>query len=298
MSIQVKCPRCKRVSAVGESASGKSIKCGCGAIIAVEVEATEEVSKPQTPSGKPARPLVKKSTALRGNENGSPSHAPQRKSKNGRREKQNSSLSVTMLSGFALIALGIGGYFAFSRGGASTSSAEGRNQHGESPPPQSPQGPSTSKPPEKSSTGKVSIEVSWKFNNALGNRADAGATVILIPKTSPQKIKIESLETILDDTREKLAHQGAYAANVGASGFAKFSKVMVGEYTALLISKNTSTVAGAANLALLKKLLEPESEMGRLAIEIVANRRIGTISISVSANDETESSYDFGYTDF
>jgi hypothetical protein len=69
-------------------------------------------------------------------------------------------------------------------------------------------------------TGTVSGNVFWKYNDYVGNKADAGATVYLIPE---EKTK------------------GALKSNCDVSGNFRFEGVPYGNYLVIVISENTKT---------------------------------------------------------
>ena len=87
---------------------------------------------------------------------------------------------------------------------------------------------------EATTTGTVTGEVTYKYNNYVGNRGDAGSTVLLISKN------IESLPDELAYGSTYDLPEGCYATEVSGSGNYTFNNIPTGEYVLIFISKNTS----------------------------------------------------------
>ena len=105
----------------------------------------------------------------------------------------------------------------------------------------SPVSSADSRPPARKS-GMVRVNVTWQDN--VGNKPDTDATVVLIPKSFQGRVPDDEIAPNaasmgFDQHKENLQRLGVYAAVVGGNGLAVIGNVPPGDYTLIIISKNT-----------------------------------------------------------
>jgi hypothetical protein len=143
--------------------------------------------------------------------------------------------------------------------------------------------------------GRARIHVTWEYNKFVGSRSDTNSTVILIPKELQEKGSYLGLSpTYQDDTfneaKKYLQKQGIYASRVGGNGSALLSNVPEGEYTLIIVSKNTNDSMEARTVA--------KTEMARYMLDgdIASVHKVHITDLTVIAGEEVEYSHDFGNT--
>jgi tetratricopeptide (TPR) repeat protein len=143
--------------------------------------------------------------------------------------------------------------------------------------------------------GKVRVTVTWEYNKYVGNRADTNAVVILIPKGFNGRVPSTGLDPVvahitLDGTKKELEQQGVYAGLVGGNGTAVLAGVPGGDYTLIIMSKNTNEWPEISTLMeqRLAKYLD-KGDSARL-------HKVHITDITVVSGEETEYSHDFGNT--
>jgi hypothetical protein len=144
--------------------------------------------------------------------------------------------------------------------------------------------------------GKVRITVTWEYNKYVGNRADTNAVVILIPKGFSGRVPSAALDPVvahitLDETKKnELERQGVYAGLVNGNGTAVLAGVPGGDYTLIIMSKNTNEWPEISTLMerQLAKYLDKGDSAGLHKVHIT--------DITVVPGEETEYGHDFGNT--
>lgn len=150
---------------------------------------------------------------------------------------------------------------------------------------------------EVSKTGTVTGEVTWLYNNFIGNKPDKGAPVILIStkvKSLPDRlgygISLENLDL----------PEGVYTTTVTGTGNYTFDNVPIGDYYLVIISNNTNEktdqVTGSGSWGEAYALF---SEQGQeYALTTAKLHKTRSTKIKVSDGETTNYSYDFGMTYF
>lgn len=162
------------------------------------------------------------------------------------------------------------------------------------------QAPLPASEPKVQKKGKVVVTVTWQYNKYVGTKPDTDATVILIPKTYKQKLKVDyvdlSLWAIVVD-KEQLSQDGIFIEKVNGQGRAIFNRVPVGQYTCAIQSKNTKAYQERAKLTvdIMKYYFECNDLSKELHSTIIKNFK--TEDVTVDEGDEIEVSHDFGNTD-
>jgi outer membrane murein-binding lipoprotein Lpp len=126
--------------------------------------------------------------------------------------------------------------------------------------------------------GRFRINVTYKYNDFVGNRADVGASVVL--------------QSINSNTN-------VYSGKVGGDGYAVINQIIPGKYLCLIISANTQSGGSisqddADNVR--KYLTYPPPIGDKMANIYLLNAtmyKIKTMFVNVSAGEETQTSYDF-----
>lgn len=95
----------------------------------------------------------------------------------------------------------------------------------------------------------------------------------------------------IPDEADELEKCGAYMVYAGGDGRAVFNRVIAGEYTMIIISKNTEDLADTWEIS--QKILSRYFDGD---IKIYNKMHIG--EIDVYSGDTVEYSHDFGYTRF
>ena len=145
---------------------------------------------------------------------------------------------------------------------------------------------------EKVKYGTVTGEVTYKYNDYVGNRGDTGSTVLLISKN------VTSLPDNLAYGMTSDLPEGCYATQVSGSGQYTFNNVPTGEYVLIFISKNTcpnpSMVAGFYCWGTTVYNMFSKEGQER-ASDYVILHKIHNIEITVTEGQNTYS-HDFGIT--
>jgi len=140
--------------------------------------------------------------------------------------------------------------------------------------------------------GKVTGEVTYKYNDYVGSKPDTGAQMLLISKA------VTSLPDNLAYGTTSDLPEGCYATKVSGGGNYTFNNIPVGEYVLIFISKNTTpnpaTAAGFYNWGI--TVYDMFSEEGqKRASDYAKLHKIHNIDITVTEGEVTYS-HDFGIT--
>ena len=146
-------------------------------------------------------------------------------------------------------------------------------------------------------TGKIKGTVLWKYNDYVGVKGDAGASVYLFSKnaTYPTYTK-EQLFSWIDGEKDL---KDVYETKVDVNGNYSFEDIPVGKYIGVISSKNTTR-----NIS---EKLQPnktlKSLIGDFNYEIFEANRMTLYKhivkeIDVKVDKTTDFSTDFGYTYF
>jgi 23S rRNA pseudoU1915 N3-methylase RlmH len=149
--------------------------------------------------------------------------------------------------------------------------------------------------------GKVSGTITYLYNKYIGNRADTGAKVWLIPKNgSASKNNLSSyVGWALSFECEKI---GVYCASVDGMGNYIFDRIPVGEYLLVIKSNKTTSGSGFDNKESYEKAISnavsgyvTKTNADFLG-KYIGYQKYTFKSITVYENDTTNVSYDFGIT--
>ena len=144
----------------------------------------------------------------------------------------------------------------------------------------------------KMKTGKLTGDVSYKYNNYVGNKPDTGAQVILVSK------KVKSLPDNVGYGIMKDAGEGVYSIKVDGSGKYTFDRLPIGEYYVVIISRNTNEnmdyVTGTRSWGDVYLLFSETGKEKALSTAKVFKTR--TTTITIEYGETTTYSYDFGIT--
>lgn len=145
----------------------------------------------------------------------------------------------------------------------------------------------------KNKPGKVIITVTWKYNDFVGNKADADAVVVLVPEglqgKLPDCLAPGFAKIVLEGRRKALENKGAYIEIAGGDGKATFNRVKPGKYTAVIVSNNTreDSVQNKLQMKSLERYFDDPSTI---------LHKVTTMKIELLADETFEKSYDFGLT--
>ena len=143
--------------------------------------------------------------------------------------------------------------------------------------------------------GKLTVEVTYLFNNFVGNKPDTDAIVLLIPKDYTKKIPIKlGLDTTILVEGGDMEKDGLQHAKVSGSGKAKFNKIAAGKYTCVIQSNRTNNYGMdgmiSATAGMLGKYFTGDLK------QVGTHKRYHIQDVEIEENDETEISHDFGVT--
>ena len=147
----------------------------------------------------------------------------------------------------------------------------------------------------KIKTGSISGNVTYKYNNYVGNKPDTGTVVFLISK------KVTSLPDSMGYgwTWDVDDYEGVYATKVDGSGNYILNDIPVGEYYIVLISENTNSGklnAGATYWGPVYRMFSKEGK--ERADNQAFMSKIKYESVTISDGKTTSFSHDFGITYF
>ena len=149
----------------------------------------------------------------------------------------------------------------------------------------------------KIKTGSISGNVTYKYNNYVGNKPDTGTVVFLISKgvtSLPDSMGSGSTWEVDDCECE-----GVYATEVDGSGNYILNDIPVGEYYIVLISKNTNTGKQNAGAMYWGPVYNMFSDEGKERADSQAFlSKIEYESVTISEGKTTSFSHDFGITYF
>lgn len=126
--------------------------------------------------------------------------------------------------------------------------------------------------------GRLRLNVTYKYNDFVGNRADVGASVVLQSISSTTNM---------------------YSGKVGGDGYAVINQIIPGKYLCLIISANTQSGGSISqdDVDNVKKYLTYPPPIGDKMANIyllsATMFKIKTMFVNVSAGEETQTSYDF-----
>jgi len=127
--------------------------------------------------------------------------------------------------------------------------------------------------------GRLRVNVTYKYNDFVGSRADVGASVVLQSVNSETNI---------------------FSGKVGGDGYAVISQIIPGKYLCLIISANAKSGGEIPqeDTDRIKKYMTFSPPLNdQLANIYLLNAtmfKIKTMFVNISAGDEMQTSYDFG----
>lgn len=145
----------------------------------------------------------------------------------------------------------------------------------------------------KVKTGSVTGNVTYKYNNYVGNKPDTGTEVILVSTS------ITSLpDHIAAVVKMNSLPEGCFYTKVDGSGNYTINNVPVGEYYIVLLSANTNenrnSVSGYLSWGKVYGMFSKEGQESALVMARIYKTR--TSKITVYEDQTTTYSYDFGIT--
>mgnify|MGYP002625659913 CR=1 FL=1 len=149
--------------------------------------------------------------------------------------------------------------------------------------------------------GKLSGNVTYFYNNFVGNRADTSANVFLIPKDG-RASKIDLEDYYSWGLPSKIEKIGVYVTYVDGAGNYNFDHIPVGDYICFIKSSNTTTKQGFDEPVEYKKGIANAvkgyitNTNAEYLGEYVSHNSYTYKSISIYENDTTNYSFDFGVT--
>ena len=149
--------------------------------------------------------------------------------------------------------------------------------------------------------GKVSGNVTYLYNNFIGNKSDTGSNVYLIPKDGSAK-EGDLQSHYLWNTKSALAQINIYYTEVDGTGNYIFDRVPTGDYLCFIKSKNTTSPSANLDKESYKKWIENDvnqyisSKNAEYLAKFVGYNKYTCQSITVYADDTTNYNYDFGIT--
>lgn len=154
--------------------------------------------------------------------------------------------------------------------------------------------PNASKPaPGK--LAKVRLTVTWKYNEALGSRADTGALVLLIPANTKHKVPSKLLESKVSDDahfghvydlkHDGLKKLGIHAGLIGGDGKLVLNRIPEGRFTLVILSNNTADPSETEQERRLQDIFEvPPTFVNKAYLT----------DIDVLSGEDLELTHDFG----
>lgn len=142
-------------------------------------------------------------------------------------------------------------------------------------------------------TGSISGNVTYKYNNFVGNKPDTGTVVFLI------STNVTSLPDSVGYgwTWDINGYEGVYATKVDGSGNYILNDIPVGEYYIVLISKNTNTCEEDAGAFYWGPVYNMFSETGKKRADSKAFlSKIKYEYVTITDGKTTSFSHDFGIT--
>lgn len=140
--------------------------------------------------------------------------------------------------------------------------------------------------------GSVTGEITYKYNDFVGHRADTDSTVYLISKS------IKSLPNNVAAGATFDLPEGVYVTTVSGTGRYNFDRIPVGKYYLVMMSKNTNEdrneVVGEYSWGQAFNLFSEEGKEVAMAKARLDKTR--TTIIEVFDGQTTTYSYDFGIT--
>lgn len=156
-------------------------------------------------------------------------------------------------------------------------------------------------PIKKAKFGKVRGTITYLYNYYVGNRADTGSKVWLIPKNGSASKK--SFKTYVGwGLSSECKDVGVYCASVDGTGNYIFDHVPVGEYILFIKSKNTTSSIAFDNNELYERMIS--NSVSKYVTKTNADflgkyvgfQKYTFESVTVYENDVSNVSYDFGIT--
>jgi hypothetical protein len=123
--------------------------------------------------------------------------------------------------------------------------------------------------------GTLKFNVTYKYNDFVGNRADTGALVSLF-----------SINQI-----------GSYSEKVGGNGYAVINNVVPGKYLCTILSANAEGASlSQEDIDLIQKYLNPE--LAKLELNAGRTLHMKAMLVEIVPGQKTELSHDFGPSQF
>ncbi|MBD8841989.1 hypothetical protein MHB85_30665 [Paenibacillus sp. FSL K6-4396] len=151
---------------------------------------------------------------------------------------------------------------------------------------------------KKPVVGKLEGAVTYQYNKFIGTKADVGAVVYLIPKKQ-KKASITTQQMIdISDKKIKANSVGIYYTKVNGKGDYKISGIPEGDYIILIISLNTTRdFLTKYDDKAATKLLKPYfKDWNNLSTGMLEAFKSVAEEITITGNDTTDYSHDFGYS--
>ena len=140
-------------------------------------------------------------------------------------------------------------------------------------------------------TGSVTGTVTYKYNNYVGNKPDTDSIVYLISK------KVESLPDSIALGGTYNIPEGCFATKVDGTGKYQIDNVPIGDYVAVLLSKNTNSGSKSGSLYWGYSVYNKFSEKGKEYADTTCYlQKIEYKNITVEADKTVTFSHDFGIT--
>ena len=154
----------------------------------------------------------------------------------------------------------------------------------------------------KKPTAKLTVEVTWKYNNFVGNKPDTNAAVYLIPTNTKLSLIVEIQNVYIcgDKVARDLSQHGAFVTSVSGTGKAKIQKIPAGKYDLIIISANTNEVINddlqRNSQNILSTHFSAETETARISLRLAQYKNISEQPVTIEDGDDLELSKDFGLT--
>lgn len=145
----------------------------------------------------------------------------------------------------------------------------------------------------KIKTGSISGNITYKYNDFVGNKPDTGAVVFLIASN------ITSLpcSIAMGMTNEVKDYEGVYATEVDGSGNYILNNIPIGDYHVILISKNTNSFDFGGGAKYWGPIYNMFSDDDKLFADASAGAyKVKYATATITDGTTTFLSHDFGIT--
>lgn len=143
----------------------------------------------------------------------------------------------------------------------------------------------------KQKTGSITGNITYKYNNYVGNKPDTGADVLLISAkvTSIPDQVVVGMYIGIDE------NDGIYVTNVDGTGTYTLENIPVGEYYIVVVSANTSNFSRGSWYDWGLEVYNMLSDEGKKSADIFAQtNKVESSKITIEENKTITFSYDFG----